>query len=292
MKNIKKFNEMSAMISDKVTDHMTRRWISDKAFKLLHIKNIGIILKRVYEPKGHWKRRNGTSGFFGVMDLPWDSERWSLLNRINTNYSALSILINSTNDVLTKGNSDIPRFDFIQNPFGSATFYTEYNRMMDFVHRNSNNIFLKLTEDDGSTIINNIIKAIDRSKRIGDKAETVVSQYLPLVRSGITNIKLPEGSGDSNDMIGGADIFFDYKGKTYTIQVKKVSRIKKEPYYTTKTYTTVGASISKHYKTDYYAVLDNKFLIFFRNDPSNIKLIDGELTFNRSVLVKEFEYKN
>lgn len=288
---VRKFNEMASEETPLVTDYMTRVWISNKNFKKIHIKNLGEILYSVYKPIGHWKKK-GDKGFFGVMDLEWDDERWSILNRINTNYTALSIMINSINDVLDKGKSNIEKFDFSME-FGSKEFYVEYDRLMEFCKRNARKIFLKTTEEDGSTIINNIVNAIRRTKGVGDNAEKIVVDFLPKLNKKVTNIKLPEGSGDANDMVGGADVFFDFNGRTFTIQVKKVRSVNiyNKDNSVGVNYYTRGASISKHYKTDYYAILDNIDLYFFKNDNSKINLSEGELGFPDELLIKKFKYK-
>ena len=284
LKKFEAFTETPPSIE--VKDWMSRKWISNKKFKKMHIKNLGDILHSVYSPIGHWKKKNA-KGFFGVMDLPWDDERWSILNRINTNYTALSILVNEINEVLERGNSDIPKFDLVSPVFGSNEWYEEYNRLADFMKRNGKNIFLKKTEETGSTVINKIVDAIRRTRSVGDQAEKVVVEYLPKLNSNVTNIKLPEGSGDATDMVGGADVLFDYNGKTFTIQVKKVSYVNKRG----SVYVTKGASISKHYKTDYYAILDRQYLYFFKNDPSKIQLIFGELSMEEDLLIDSFKYK-
>lgn len=275
-------DKITESVSSIVNDSMTRSWLSDPAFKKIHIKNIGDILKRVYEPVGHWKK-NDKSGFYGVMDLEWDSERWSILNRINTNYTALTLMVNSINNALD--NSSINKFDFVNNKFGTPEFYTEYSRLIELMKKNSK-IFLKLKEDDGSKTINLIVNAIRGTKSAGDLGEKIVVDYLPKLNPKISNIRIPDGSGDSNDMIGGADVFFDYNDKTFTIQVKRVSSvIDKDGKY-----ITVGASISKHYKTNYYAIMDRKTLYFFNNKESGINILDGELEIDNSLLVKSFVY--
>jgi len=291
---IRKFNEMVGDTNLEVYDSMTRVWLSDKTFKKIHIKNLGEILYKVYKPMNKWKKK-GDKGYYGVMGLDWDDEEWSILNRINTNYTALSIMINSINNVLDRGNSEIKRFDFITPKFGSVEFYAEYDRFMEFVKRNARNIFLKTTEENGSTVINNIVNAIRRSKGIGDDAEKIVVEYLPKLFGGVSNIKLPDGSGDANDMVGGADIFFDYNGETNTIQVKKIRSlnkyISKYKPYGKDVYYTKGASISKPYLTNYYAILDSENLYFFKNDTSRISIKNGELGIPADLLLKEFRYK-
>lgn len=266
-----------------ISDSITRAWLSDPKFKKINIKNIGDILQSVYQPIGNWKRKT-ESGFFGVMDLEWDNERWSILNRINTNYTALAILINYINKALA--NSTIPMFNFVDNKFDTPEFYDEYNRLVDFMKSRSKQIFLKTTEQDGSSTINAVVDVIRITKSVGDLGEKIVVDYLPKLNSGISNIKIPEGSGDSTDMIGGADVLFDFNGKTFTIQVKKVKAVSNIDG----TYITTGASISKHYKTNYYAILDKSNLYFFNNKEEGIEIKSGELTINATLLVKRFSY--
>lgn len=267
-----------------VSDFLTKKWISDPTFKKIHIRNIGDILKSVYDPINHWKR-NEKSGFYGVMDLEWDNERWSILNRINTNYTALTIIINSVNNALSKSNSKNDKINFIDVNFGTVEFYSEYNRLVDILKKNSK-MFLKTTESDGSNTINVVVNAIRGIKSAGDIGEKIVVDYLPKLNPSISNIKIPDGSGESTDMIGGADVFFDFNNKTYSVQVKRV----KEVINKDGKYITIGASISKHYKTNYYALLDKSKLYFFNNKESNIQIVDGELSIDSSLLIRSFTY--
>ncbi len=283
IKNYINFINESDSTTPFVSDILTRSWLSNPEFKKIHIKNIGDILQSVYQPIGNWKRKS-ESGFFGVMDLEWDNERWSILNRINTNYIALAIIINYINKALA--NSRIPMFNFTNLKFGSIEFYDEYNRLVDFMKKNSTKLFLKKTEEDGSNTINAVVSAIRGTKSAGDVGEKIVVDYLPKLNPNISNIRIPEGSGDATDMIGGSDVIFDFGGKTFTIQVKRVKNVLNKDGK----YITSGASISKHYKTNYYAILDRSNLFFFNNKENGIELKDGELVVDATLLIRRFSY--
>lgn len=281
--NVEKYSEFDNSNSNlEVTDRDTRSWMSDKIFKRKNIKNFGEILYSTYNPIEHWKKKPG--GTWGVMDLPWEDQRWSILNKINTNYSAFSVILNMSNKVI-KHKPSIKPFDLKNPEFGSEEWYEEYDRFMRFLKRNSKNIFLKLSDDGGSSIINKVVERISWSSSKGDKAELTTKKFLPQLNKNITNIKIPDGYGDLNDMAKGIDIYFDYSGNTFTIQVKKVSNVLK--LYDG--FKTIGASISKPYSTDYYSLLDNNIIYFFRN--KDISLVDGELILPMSSFVKKFKYK-
>jgi len=279
MEKINKYGDFSNL---EVTDRDTRSWMSDKIFKRENIKNFGDILKSVYQPIGHWKKKPG--GTWGVMDLPWDGQRWSILNKINTNYSAFTIILNMSNEII-KG-SKIEPFDLVNSEFGSEEWYKEYNIFIKFLKRNGKNIFLKVSDDGGSSIINKVVEKISWSSSKGDEAEIVTKKFLPKLNPGIRNIKIPDGYGDLNDMVKGVDIYFDYNDSKFSIQVKKMMGIID---LGDRGFKTKGASISKHYSTDYYSLLDNNWIYFFRN--KNMKLIDGELIIPQDSFIKRFDIR-
>jgi hypothetical protein len=289
MKNIKKFENYNSSGGDnsndiKINDYHTKKWLSYQKFKRSNIDNFHRLLKDVYKPIGHWYEKGYKKG---VVGLEWDKENWSLLNRINTNYSALSNLINSLNEYISENNIGIKPFNFIENKFGTSSFWREYERMIDFLENNKQ-LLLKTTKDGGSKVINDTIEPIFRTMSIGDFGEDLVMKYLPKLNPNITNIKSPDESGDSEDMTKGVDIKFDFKGKTYTIQVKKIKYTKKDG----DVYKTYGSSIAKKYNVDYYAFVDKYYVRFFKNYPSKIDIKwGGVLEIDKNLLSGEFRYK-
>lgn len=261
-----------------VTYKQTKRWISDPTFKRKHIQWMGNILRDVYKPIGHWKKYR----FFGVMDLPWESNSWSLFNKINTNYSALEIMINEVNRALIQGKSKTQPFNFNDKEFGSTEFYNEYDRMMQFFDRYKQKIFLKLSESDGSNIINKVFNRIQGTTNAGDKAEKVVVDNLNKIIHGATDIYMPESGGESDDMIGGVDVTYMLNGIKHTIQVKKCKVFKNVG-----SYKVVGTSLSKHYNVDYLACVSGSFFYLFEYDKSKMELLyNGDIVVDESLLIK------
>lgn len=264
-----------------ITDTQTSYWLSNKSFKKLHIERIGIILKNVYNPLGYWKKYQ----YWGVMDLPWEEERWSILNKINTNYRSLALLINGVNNAIVEGNKNIPLFDFKNVIFGSKEFYDEYVRFINFLTKNQRVIFLKLDENSGSKIINSIVNRIRRTTKLGDKAEELVIRRLYKVFKGdsVSNIRMISGSGKKQDMIGGVDISFKLNGDNKTIQVKKGHSILKT---SSNDYIIIGVSISSHYNVDYISFVINNKIHLFEYDKNGIDLQEnGDITIDKNLLI-------
>jgi hypothetical protein len=267
-----------------VTPIQVKRWLSNPNFKKKHIKNIENILRSIYKPRGHWKKYK----FWGVMDLPWEHESWSILNKINTNYNALSIMINEINRALREGNSDIPLFDFSDKRDGTREFYKEYDRMMEFVEKNKEKIFLKLDDNGGSQTINKMINQIQWNTKIGNQTEELVAKYIPYIYPNSTDIKVPEGGGQIKDMSGGIDITFNLDGQEKTVQVKRCKNIVRAGGE----YKIIGTSLSKHYNVDYFACATTKYLYFFEYNKEFIKkLMNGDLIIDRSLYIKSYKLK-
>jgi len=278
----------------KITNNQAKIWLSDETFKQKHVKKINKMLRDVYKPLGYWKKYQ----LWGVMDLPWEVEdksgnlfadkKWSLLNKINTNFGCLAIMVNEINRALVEGNSKIPLFDFRNKKFGTKEFYDEYDRMMEFVDKNKEKIFLKLTEEGGSKIINKMVNRIKASTRVGNKAEGLVSRYIKYIFPGAKRIEIPKGDGERQDMIDGSDITFYLNGSKKTVQVKRSKGIFKE----NNRYRIVGLSIAKHYDVDYIACVTKYYMYFFEYDQNNIeKLTNGDIIIDKSVLVRSFKLK-
>lgn len=267
----------------KVSSNQTKTWLSNPIFKKKHISLIGSILRNVYKPLGFWKKHN----FWGVMDLPWEGG-WSVLNKINTNYSALSIMINEINRALTQGGSKIKPFNFSGKQVGTSEFYEEYERLMVFVDKNKTKIFSKVSEEGGSQVINKMVKLIRGTTRAGDNAEKLTVNILPQIFNSATNIKMPDGYGESADMLGGIDLTFDIGGIQKTVQVKKCTAVFLDKE--SEMYQIIGTSLSKHYEVDYISCVTRYYLYLFEYDAKRMeRQMNGDLHINKELLVKSIK---
>tara|TARA_R110000772_G_scaffold20466_3_gene56819 strand:+ start:9160 stop:10887 length:1728 start_codon:yes stop_codon:yes gene_type:complete len=263
----------------------TKEWMSNLQFKRIHIKLIGTMLRDVYKPIGHW----GKHEFWGIVNLEWETTKWSILNKINTNWYVLPIIINELNRALVEGGSPIEPFNLVNIPFGSQKFYNEYYRMMAFIDKNKTKIFLKLDENTGSKIINKIVAQITSNTLSGDNAEKLVCEYLPQIFSNATEIKMPEGYGEAQDMVGGIDVTFNEGNIPKTIQVKKCRAIFKGK---DGKYRVMGTSLAKHYNVDYIACVSNYDLAFFNYNSTKIEILtNGDIKLDSDLLIKNIKLK-
>lgn len=271
-----------------ISDYQTKLWMSNHQFKRINIKQINTILRNVYKPIGHWKKRQ----LWGVVNLPWENTEWSILNKINTNYSALTILINEVNRSLKNSKTETPLFIFGDKQFSSQKWYDEYYRMIKFLDKHRTKLFLKLEAGTGSKIINAIIKKIQDTSKSGDSGERLVISYLPRIFTKddtVSDIKMPNGGGEIQDMSGGIDLTFNLNGEPKTIQVKRCKSVLKG--YKNK-YRVIGTSIASHYNVDYLACVSRYNLVLFRYDPSRIELLtNGDIKLDESLLIKNIKLK-
>lgn len=270
--------------SIRVTDKSTKVWMANNTFKNTYIKQIDSMLRDVYKPIGHWKKYK----FWGVMDLPWETERWSILNKINTNYSSLTILINEVNRAILEGGSDVPLFDLINKRFGSKQFNEEFVRFLNFLDKNKKKIFLKIDENTGSRVINKIVNVIKFTSKMGENAEVLVAKRLPKMLNGIVNdIEIIAGAGEEEDMVGGIDIVFKLNGNSKTIQVKRCKAVFKSR---DGRYMAMGTSVATHYNVDYIAFVSKKVIALFRYQQDKIELLqNGDMMMDTSILVSNIK---
>lgn len=287
--NIENTEQMIDNLKIQTTD--TREWLSDSNFKRINIQNFKEILRDVYQPHGHWGKNypDNPNSPVGVIELPWESERWSVLNRINTNFTAFKTLINMINRVIIENSKITKPFDFKNNRFGSPEFYSEYERFIKYLYNHRNRIFQKLTPPSGSNIINEIIRIINNTMNKGDTTEVLVNKNLYRIFDDLNwSIKKGE-SGGFEDMIEGVDIIFKQNDQSKKrIQVKTINQ---RPVELSNGFLQLsGTGISRHYKVEYLAVVFNKKEVYmFEYNPDLIQLYSGDLLVHRSLLHKKIE---
>jgi hypothetical protein len=261
----------------KVSDRHTKIWINNHQFKRIHVKQIGIILRDVYKPTGHWRKHQ----FWGVMNLPWEDVQWSILNKISTNHTALPVLINELNRSIKDSNLNVPEFIFTDKQFTSQKFYDEYYRMMNFIKTHKEKVFLKLDSNSGGRILNRIIKRLQETSGVGDSAEGLVVEHLPSIFSSnkIDNIDTPMGDD--------VDILFKLDGVSKTIKVIECKSILKSD---SNKYLVLGAYVSKDYDVDFISCVSKHNITIFRYETNGIELLsNGDLKIQESLLSKNIK---
>jgi hypothetical protein len=283
------FGENYSLEELKVSVKDTKKWLSNSYFKTNNIINFNKILKDVYKPVGHWGEKNPekkeNKAITGVVGLIWEEERWSVLNRINTNFKSLSVLINKINEVIINYSKITKPFDFKNNEFGTEEFNKEYQRFINYLYTHRDRIFLKLTKETGSETLNSVINTIKGTMKVGDKSEKITFDNIKKIFDDIQWIQKVGGSGERVDMIEGVDIRFKREGKPeQTIQVKTISMV--EEY--DNEYHLIGVGMDNHYNVDYLALVVKEDLYLFEYDSQLIDLRpNGDLIIDKTLLVKK-----
>lgn len=136
-----------------------------------------------------------------------DDGNWLPINKLNTNYYALSELIVS---VLEKTNKLEGFYNFINKKTDEE--------IKDFLKKHNKFFFNRVIED--YKIVpdfDSVLGSIKITSEKGAKSEKYVGSVLE--RAGFTT-KYQGGDGDLIDMIFGIDLFSEKKGKMYLIQIK------------------------------------------------------------------------
>jgi len=206
------------------------------------------ILKSVYDPRGKWVNTIEKGGVYNT-GHKLDNENRSLLNYLNTNYIAICILVNWINNKIVNG--DIK--NFTQVDFYLSSWSNELQKLFKILDEYKDRIF-----HPHSDILPELLKAMDRTSKIGDDAEKETIKRL--MNKGITDVKQAK-FGEKDDMLKGIDIRFSYgKHKNQTIQTKAYTRMEE-----TDTHNIFYINGIKPYKVDYFSFYnkkENKFYMF------------------------------
>jgi len=137
----------------------------------------------------------------------------SLFNKLGTNYSAYTYLVNSTIEQMVKtgvvGNSSEI------NPLQE----NGYNSIIDYL-KNNKEFFSSLLPEMG--------KLINRSTVIGDRAEVSAEEVLRKIFGKDVEIRHTAGLGQMEDTHGGKDRVIIKNGQAYNVQIKVCAGIDEE----------------------------------------------------------------
>ena len=220
------------------------------------------ILKEVF--KDHWYEKNeyADGQMSGIYDF--ETEGRSVINKLNTNYTAFCILINDINEVLKHYGQDTVNFigkDDRQQMYELSKLLT---KLIEFRHR-----IFKLE----SPTFQTIMASLDKSNKFGDEREIKAVVNLKDIFGTQKVFKVGE-LGGKDDMLGGVDATVEKDGKKETIQIKPFNGVEKEEDLV----TVYGTGNVKPYSTDYLVFHDDKRgTLVFRNN--NTKIENGRYVF-------------
>lgn len=255
----------SAGCSSVQTREMNKLFSTNLEVKYKFMNCINKILKDVFVE--HWKEKNEyeMGSMAGVYDLEGPGR--SVINKLNTNYSAFCILMNDLNVYLKSIGKE--KISFSSNDRDQQI--REVERFCNYLTLLKDRIFNLETS---RTLQGIFKKLIDTNKRGDEREDATIKDLKKIFKT--DKVRKIGGLGNEQDMISGVDAIVEIGGVEKTIQIK--------PFVTTKdlsqtTVMVLGSSAVKKYNTDFMAFNNQNSTIVFQNDKT--KIIDGNYVFNK-----------
>ena len=223
------------------------------------------ILKEVFSEYWYEKNQYEKGQMSGVYD--YEQQGRSVINKLNTNYTAFCTLVNDINQYLRVYGIDAINF----NNKNNYQQIQEVERLNKYLIELRYRIF-----DPNSETFKTLMSGLDKTNKFGDKREVDAVENLKTIFKTDKVTKVGE-LGGVDDMIGGVDAIVELPEGTKTMQIKPFNNSKND----NGKITVFGTGNVKPYKTDYLVFHNNNLgtLVF---DNSNTSIIDGRYVFDES----------
>ena len=236
--------------------------------KNLFKDNINKVLKEVFHEYYKNKNEYSSGESYGIYDFEMTGR--SVINKLNTNYSAFCVLLRDINKVL----SAMQQPTIVFNYQSSQNQITQVHRLNQFINVYKDRIF-----NTNSSTFQTIMFVLGQTHAWGQKREdnTIV---LLKKQFGENNVKPIGKLGSSEDMIGGIDCEIIVDGERKTAQIKPFTNTKTEDGNT----IVMGSGNVKRYNTDWLIFAkNNKEILIFNN--KNGKIWGGNFVFPEENLI-------
>ena len=198
----------------------------------------------------------------GVYDIEGPGR--SVINKLNTNYTAFCILLKDLNHAIAKIPNKQPILFIDKTP---AQQKKEVERFVSALDHFKYRIFDK----ESSTFINLLITLTDKNKA-GDKREQITASILKRFFGKSAKVELVGELGNKKDAIQGVDLEIFKDDTLYTAQVKPYREMKQ----TEDGIELEGTASVKLYKTDWMVFQRGKNVLVFDKKP---KIVGGNFVF-------------
>jgi hypothetical protein len=236
--------------------------------KNLFKNNINKVLKEVFHQ--HYKNKDEYSPgeSYGIYDFEMSGR--SVINKLNTNYSAFSVLLRDVNRVLKYMEQPIIYF----NELSQQEQISQVHKLNQTIYEHKSRIF-----DTNSATFQTIMFVLGQTHAWGQKRE---DNTIVLLKKQFGESKvIPVGKlGSVEDMVGGIDTIIEIDGNKINAQIKPFTHLITEDNVT----HVMGAGNVKKYKTDWLIFSkNNKEILVFENH--NSKIINGNFVFPEKSLI-------
>lgn len=235
----------------------------------LYRTTIDQVLRSMFADNYHTKKEGGNLP--GVFDL--EKPGHSVINYLNTNYSAACIMARDLNRVITK--------TLGQKPLNFATTDTEsqideMKRMCDYIEKYQTRIF-----DTNSQTFHSLMNTLKEKGNIGNRREKTAAVRL---QESLPNAKIIQtaGGGKVIDAVKKIDMEIVIEGVKKTAQVKGFDEIleRNDELMITKT-----GEVAK-YNVDWMVFVKGRKVVVFENKS---KIVDGNYVFNKKSLLYDLK---
>ena len=228
--------------------------------KWTYMNGINRILKEVFNE--NYIEVPPTNQLPGIYDIEGPGR--SVINKLNTNYTAFCILLKDLNQVITTIPNKKPITFTDKTP---AEQKKEVERFVNALGHFKYRIFDKQS----STFIN-LLRTLTEKNNAGDKREQITLSILRRFFGQNAKVELVGGLGNKKDAIQGVDLEIFKDGKLHTAQVKPFREMKK----TESGIELEGTASVKLYKTDWMVFQRGKNVLVFDKKP---KIVGGNFVF-------------
>jgi len=228
--------------------------------KWTYMNGINRILKEVFNE--NYIETPNNNQLPGVYDIEGPGR--SVINKLNTNYTAFCILLRDLNYVITKIPNKKPISFIDKTP---AQQKKEVERFVSALDHFKYRIF----DRESSTFINLLITLTEKNKA-GDKREQITASILKRFFGKSAKVEMIGELGNKKDAIQGVDLEIFKDDTLYTAQVKPYREMKQ----TEDEMELEGTASVKLYKTDWMVFQRGKNVLVFDKKP---KIIKGNFVF-------------
>jgi hypothetical protein len=232
----------------------------NQEIKWTYMNGINKILREVFSENFIEKPENNQLS--GVYDLEGPGR--SVINKLNTNYTAFCILLKDINQVIATIPNKNPIVFIDKTP---AEQKKEVERLVGALNHFKYRIF-----DKESSTLHNLLRTLTEKDKAGSKREEITAAILKRFFGKSAKVELVGELGNKKDAIQGVDLEITKDGQLHTAQVK--------PYREMKIgedgITLEGTASVKLYKTDWMVFQKGKNVLVFNQKP---KIVGGNFVF-------------
>jgi Fe-Mn family superoxide dismutase len=228
------------------------------------------ILKEVF--REYWADKDNQGNLAGIYNF--ESVGRSVLNKLNTNYTAFCILMKDINKVIRSIDQKKDPITFIGKTPGEQN--REIKRFVKALDHFKFRIFNR-----ESPTFQNLMRSLIDTDSAGDKREEITVAIINRYFKGKVAEKTGKLGGE-DDMLKGIDAKVTLNGKSHTAQIKGF----KERIDKNDTITLKGTGNVKNYSTDWLIFQKGKNVLIFNKKPN---IIGGNFVFPKDALLYDIK---